>query len=230
MKRRHLRASLIRYARDLHNAQHNYHQILSGYGQGLEIVFDGLVEWSLNVKVRRARTFFGIETREHHEIFCRSIRTHIVSSSLAEDVLESREDIDLSIEEEHIVYNDRLYGPDTVSWPKSIYDWEKDDGDDPKFIQTNSSSENLKLIVGADEDAVLLSRFIKGFEGQEASLASVRRRMEAFRDGSVWPEDARLESIKLRGDAHVLLDGELIIGEERRYILRNASRAFPSYL
>jgi hypothetical protein len=229
MTRKLLRASLLGYARELHAAHYDYSPILSDSGHGLEIVFDGLVEWSLNVKVRRAGSFFGVETKEHHEIFCRGIRTHIVSSSLAKDLLESREDVALAIEEDHIVYNDRLYGPDVVSWPNSIYDREKAEGDAPEFLQTNSTTQNLKLIVAPDEDAVLISRYIKGFEGHETSLASIRRRKEAFRDGSEWYEDPLLEGIELKGEAKVLFNGEIILGDDRRWLLRNASRLFPSH-
>jgi len=229
MMRKQLRVSLLSYARELRDAQQNYHLILSNYGHGLEIVFDGLVEWSLNVKVRKTGTLFGVETKERHKIFCRSIRTHVVSSSLAQHILKPGGDSWLPIEEDDIIYNEHIYGPDQVSWPHSIFDWREDDGDSPEFLQTDTSSESLKLMVAADEDAVLLSRSIDGFEGKEDVLASIRRRKEAFRDGSVWQEDALLVGIELRGEVHVLFDDELIIGEDRRWLLRNASRLFPSY-
>ena len=178
--------------------------------------------------MRKPWTLFGVETEEEQQVFCRGMRTHVVTSHLAADLLSPIDGSLLSIEEDHVAYNDSISGPDQPSWPRAVFDWEEDDGDSPDFLRTDSSSDNLKKLVAPDEDMVLVSRSIKGFEGHEETLSSIKRRKEAFLDGTAWPEDANFVGIELRGEPKVLLTGEELHNEDRRWLLRGASRLLPA--
>jgi len=219
---------LTAYADLLSKADGDYSNIFDSPGEGLEIIFDAILVWTFNVKVRRPWKIFGEETSEVFEVFQRSIRSHIATSQLASSLIDSKPDQFIDIEEELRYYNPDIWAPEDVGWPRSIYDWEECDGDWPVFLQTESSSENLKRIVAADEKAVLISRYISGFEGRESELASIRRRHEMFLDGASGEEPAWLRDVVLVNEPVLLFDGVVLSDEDRRWLLQAASELLPS--
>ena len=216
------------YAKHLHKMSGDYGEVFDSPDHGLEFIFDGLLTWTFNVKVRRPWRILGTVTDEKHEIFQRSIRSHITTSHLAEALIDPKLDQSLGIECELVDYFHNIDGPDHVFWPRSIYDLEKDDGDWPDFLQTDSSSANLDIIVAPDEAAVLISRSIKGFEGREGQLASIHRRKEAFLDGSSWEQDAWLRDVILKSSPTVLFDGVELSAEDQRWLLEKAAELLPN--
>ena len=216
------------YADRLSKADGNYSDIFANPGEGLEIIFDAILVWTFNVKVRRPWKIFGEETSEVFEVFQRSIRSHIATSQLASSLIDSKPDQFIDIEEELRYYNPDIWAPEDVGWPRSIYDWEECDGDWPVFLQTESSSENLKRIVAADENAVLISRSISGFEGRESELASIRRRHEMFLDGASGEEPAWLRDVVLVNEPVLLFDGFELSREESQWLLEEAATLLPS--
>ena len=81
-------------------------------------------------------------------------------------------------------------------------------------------------MIALEEDEVLVSRSIEGFEGQESGLAAIHRRKQAFLDGSAWEEDASLETVTLVNEPKILLDGLELSFADRSSFLRSAVKLF----
>ena len=216
------------YAEELSKADGDYTDIFDRPGYGLEIIFDALLIWTFNVKVHKPWKFFGVETSEVNEVFQRAIRSHIANRHLASSLIQPNPDQLMAIEEELRYYNRDISTPEDVVWARSIYDWEESEGEYPVYLEAHSSSENLKRIVAADENAVLISRSISGFEGQESELASISRRYEMFLDGASGEEPAWLQDVVLVNEPVVLFDGVVLADRERRWLLQAASELLPS--
>ena len=219
--------SLNAYAEELSKADGDYTDIFDRPGYGLEIIFDALLIWTFNVKVRRPWKFFGEETSEVNEVFQRSVRSHIANCHLAASLIEPKPDQLMAIEEELRYYNRDISTPEDVIWARSIYDWEESEGEYPVYLETRSLSASLYTTVSPDEDAALISRYIRGFEGQESELASIERRYQMFLDGASGEEPAWLDEVFLVGEPVVLLDGVVLSDEERRWILKAATDLLP---
>ena len=82
--------ALHQYAEEVRKAQYDYSHIFESLGHGLEVVFDGVVTWTFDVKVRRPWRLLGIVTDEKHQIFQRGIRTHIVTATLADELINPK--------------------------------------------------------------------------------------------------------------------------------------------
>ena len=219
--------SLNAYAEELSKADGDYTDIFDRPGYGLEIIFDALLIWTFNVKVRRPWKFFGEETSEVNEVFQRSLRSHIANPYLADSLIEPKPDQRMDIEEELRYYNRDISTPEDVIWARSIYDWEEPEGEYPVYLETPSLSESLHKTVSPDEDAALISRYIRWFEGQESELASIERRYQMFLDGASGEEPAWLDEVFLVGEPVVLLNGVVLSDEERRWILKAATDLLP---
>jgi len=219
--------SLNAYAEELSKADGDYTDIFDRPGYGLEIIFDALLIWTFNVKVRRPWKFFGEETSEVNEVFQRSLRSHIANPYLADSLIEPKPDQRMDIEEELRYYNRDISTPEDVIWARSIYDWEEPEGEYPVYLETPSLSESLYKTVSPDEDAALISRYIRWFEGQESELASIERRYQMFLDGASGEEPAWLDEVFLVGEPVVLLNGVVLSDEERRWILKAATDLLP---
>ena len=92
--------ALHQYAEEVRKAQYDYSHIFESLGHGLEVVFDCVVTWTFDVKVRRPWRLLGIVTDEKHQIFQRGIRTHIVTAALADELINPKIDRSLSLAEE----------------------------------------------------------------------------------------------------------------------------------
>ena len=199
--------SVNRYAEEVQKAEFDYSGFFDRPGHGLEVIFDGVFTWSFSVKVRKPWRVFGTITQEKHQIFQRKIRSHIVTAELAEELANPLLDRSLSVVEELSTYNFQLAWPDQVSWPLSVYNWEDDENEEIDFQILDSSAASLWSMIAPEEDEVLVSRSIEGFEGQESGLVSSYRRKQAFLDGSAWEENASLETVTLVNEPKILLDG-----------------------
>ena len=219
--------SVNRYAEEVRKAEFDYSGVFDRPGHGLEVIFDGVFTWSFSVKVRKPWRVFGTITQERHQIFQRKIRSHIVTAALAEELANPLLDRSLSVVEELSTYNFQLAWPDQVSWPLSVYNWEDDENEEIDFQILDSSAASLWSMVALEEDEVLVSRSIEGFEGQESRLAAIHRRKHAFLDGSAWEEDASLEIVTLVNEPKILLDGVELPVTDSTVILENVANLLP---
>jgi len=190
-------------------------------------VFDGVLTWTFDVKVRRPWRLLGTVTDEKHQIFQRDIRTHIVTAALADELINPKIDRSLSLAEELSTYNFQIEAPDQVTWPRSIHDWDDNKSVYVNFQILDTSANNLRSIVAPDEDGVLVAKSIIGFEGQEETLASIHRRKQAFLDGSVWEEEAELKTVTLVSEPKILFDGGELSVSDRRELLKSAQTLLP---
>ena len=219
--------ALHQYAEEVRKAQYDYSHIFESLGHGLEVVFDCVVTWTFDVKVRRPWRLLGIVTDEKHQIFQRDIRTHIVTAALADELINPKIDRSLSLAEELSTYNFQIEAPDQVTWPRSIHDWDDNKSVYVNFQILDTSANNLRSIVAPDEDGVLVAKSIIGFEGQEETLASIHRRKQAFLDGSVWEEEAELKAVTLVSEPKILFDGGELSVSDRRELLKSAQTLLP---
>lgn len=219
--------SVNRFAEEVRKAEFDYSEVFDRPGRGLEVVFDGVFTWSFSVKVRKPWRVFGTITQERHQIFQRKIRSHIVTAALAEELANPLLDQSLSVVEELSTYNFQLAWPDQVSWPLSVYNWEDDENEEIDFQILDSSAASLWSMIALEEDEVLVSRSIEGFEGRESGLASIHRRKQAFLDGSAWEEDASLETVTLVNESQILLDGLELSVTDSRVLLENVANLLP---
>ena len=219
--------ALKNYAEQVRKADYDYSHIFESLGHGLEVVFDCVVTWTFDVKVRKPWRLLGIVTDEKHQIFQRGIRTHIVTATLADELINPKINRSLSLAEELSAYNFQIEAPDQVTWPRSIHDWDDNESVYVNFQVLDTSANNLRSIVAPDEDGVLVAKSIIGFEGQEETLASIRRRKQAFLDGSVWEEEAELKAVTLVSEPKILFDGGELSVSDRRELLKNAQTLLP---
>ena len=211
------------YAEGVRKADYDYFHIFDSLGHGLEVVFDGVVTWSFDVKVRRPWRLLGIVTDEKYQIFQRDIRTHVVTAEFAKELANPMLDRSLSVSQELSDYNGRLAWPDQVSWPSSIYDWEGEESERIDFQILDFRAENLQSIVASSEDEVLVSRSITGFEGHEAELVSINRLKQAYLDGSAWEDHPKLDSVTLVSEPKIFFnDVELSVADQRNCLKRAA--------
>jgi hypothetical protein len=219
--------ALKNYAEQVRKADYDYSHIFESLGHGLEVVFDCVVTWTFDVKVRRPWRLLGIVTDEKHQIFQRDIRTHIVTAALADELINPKIDRSLSLAEELSAYNFQIEAPDQATWPRSIHDWDDNESVYVNFQVLDTSTNNLRSIVASDEDGVLVAKSIMGFEGQEETLASIHRRKQAFLDGSVWEEEAELKTVTLVSEPKILLNDVEVSVADRRELLKSVAGLLP---
>ena len=200
----------------------SHHNFTESQRTGVEVVLDGLCEWSYPVKVKRPWKLFGQNTREVFLIYETEIRAPLGDSSLAAELLAAEVgkpitpvtnfahladyvtsfDYGVTTPEVLLVENDGL-----SDFPFSKFSWHEDAG-------------RLKEL----EKGSFVSRYIEGFEGKENELVYIYRRNN-FR--SSMEEDAVLDFIIPSVVPRLSIDGTLVEASETMDLLRLAVDFLP---
>ena len=196
-----------------------HHRADRPYGTGIEIVFDGLCEWSYQVKVKRPWRLFGEHTREVFLIYEKELRAPLATSILAAELVAAKvgRPISSALDEYVDAFNYDLTNPEDVGWvvgeddppdyPFSIFSW-------------GQHVEQLSKLEGGS----FVSRYIKGFEGKENELVYIDR-LHKF---AIYGEgDAELGRIFPAVSPRVSIDGVLIEVSETTDLLKLASELLP---
>lgn len=199
-----------------------HHRFTESQRTGIEVVLDGLCEWSYSVKVKRPWKLFGQYTREVFLIYETEIRAPLGDSILAAELLAAEVgkpitpvtnfahladyvtsfDYGVTTPEVLLVENDGA--PD---FPFSKFSWHEDAG---RLAELEKGS--------------FVSRYIEDFEGKENELVYIYRRNN-FR--SSMEEDAVLDFIIPSVVPRLSIDGTLVEASETMDLLRLAVDFLP---
>lgn len=192
---------------------------------GVEVVLDGLCEWSYPVKVKRPWKLFGQYTREVYLIYETEIRVPLGDSSLAAELLAAEVGKPITpvtnfahLADYVISFNYEMTTPEYVGWVLG-----EDDGP-PDFPFSKFSWQEDAGRLGELEKGSFVSRYIEGFEGKENELVYIYRRNN-FR--SSMEEDAVLDFIIPSVAPRLSIDGELVEASETMSLLRLAVDLLP---
>lgn len=196
-----------------------HHRADRPYGTGIEIVFDGLCEWSYQVKVKRPWRLFGEHTYEVFLIYEKELRAPLATSSLAAELAAAKvgRHISFAIDEYVDAFNYDLTTPENVGWVVG-----EDEPPDYPFsiFSLGQHVEQLSKLEGGS----LVSRCIKGFEGKENELVYIDRVLKFALYGE---GDAKLGLIIPSVAPRVSIDGELLPASETNVFLKCAEDLLP---
>ena len=210
---------LEEWADALRRLETQHHSYKDHNGTGIEIVFDGLCEWTYNVKVRRPWRLFGQDTRELFLIYEKGLRVPLATSGLAADLVASKVGSHVSDELDRYVdsFNRDFATPEDVGWTNG------EDESPPDYPFSAFSwaehSEQLSKLKGGS----FVSRYIMGFEGKENDLVYINRQ----RNFSDFEENAELGRIFPSVSPRVSIDGVLIEASETTDLFKLASQLLP---
>ena len=188
---------------------------------GVEVVLDGLCEWSYPVKVKRPWKLFGQYTREVFLIYETEIRAPLGDSSLAAELLaaEVGKPITPVTNFAHLAFYVRSFDY-SVTTPEVLVE----NNGPPDFPFSKFSWHEDAGRLGELEKGSFVSRYIEGFEGKENELVYIYRRNN-FR--SSMEEDAVLDFIIPSVVPRLSIDGELVEASETMRLLRLAVDLLP---
>ena len=199
----------------------SHHNFTESQRTGVEVVLDGLCEWSYPVKVKRPWKLFGQYTREVFLIYETEIRTPLGDSSLAAELLaaEVGKPITPVTNFAHLAFYVRSFDY-SVTTPEVLVE----DNGPPDFPFSRFSWDEDVVRLGELEKGSFVSRYIEGFEGKENELVYIYRRNN-FR--SSMEEDAVLDLIIPSVAPRLSIDGELVEASETMSLLRLAVDLLP---
>ena len=91
-----------------------HHNSSESEGTGIEVVFDGLCEWSYRAKVKLPWKLFGTQTREVFLIFQKGLSVPLATASLAQDL------IDAEVGEPNSSMSEYLWGSYNLEFPENL--------------------------------------------------------------------------------------------------------------
>ena len=199
----------------------SHHNFTENQRTGVEVVLDGLCEWSYPVKVKRPWKLFGQYTREVFLIYETEIRAPLGDSSVAAELLatEVGKPITPVTNFAHLAFYVRSFDY-SVTTPEVLVE----DNGPPDFPFSRFSWHEDAGRLGELEKGSFVSRYIEGFEGKENELVYIYRRNN-FR--SSMEEDAVLDFIIPSVAPRLSIDGELVEASETMSLLRLAVDLLP---
>jgi hypothetical protein len=198
-----------------------HHRFTESQRTGIEVVLDGLCEWSYPVKVKRPWKLFGQYTREVYFIYETEIRVPLGDSSLAAELLaaEIGKPITPVTNFAHLAFYVRSFDY-SVTTPEVLVE----NNGPPDFPFSKFSWHEDAGRLGELEKGSFVSRYIEGFEGKENELVYIYRRNN-FR--SSMEEDAVLDFIIPSVVPRLSIDGTLVEASETMDLLRLAVDFLP---
>ena len=198
-----------------------HHRFTESQRTGIEVVLDGLCEWSYSVKVKRPWKLFGQYTREVFLIYETEIRAPLGDSSLAAELLaaEVGKPITPVTNFAHLAFYVRSFDY-SVTTPEVLVE----NNGPPDFPFSKFSWHEDAGRLGELEKGSFVSRYIEGFVGKENELDYIYRRNN-FR--SSMEEDAVLDLIIPSVAPRLSIDGELVEASETMSLLRLAVDLLP---
>ena len=214
--------SLELWADAIRRGETLHHNSSEPEGTGIEVVFDGLCEWSYRAKVKLPWKLFGTQTREVFLIFQKGLSVPLATASLAQDLIDAEVGKPNSSTSEYLCGSYNLESPENLEMSNLTIgkDEEPTDLSFSQFSWREHGNDVARL-----ENGSFVCRFIEGFEGNELNLRYIQR----LRHFSGDVQDAALDAVIPVTQLKISIDGSVLDASTTKEFLLKAVDLLPAY-